>query len=82
MYITSEQHTKLTQGLFNKLIDLRENKETNIKAYEIAFQGVIEEVFPDKSWWDVTECEIFMHLMEHKDPQATVIEILKQLKED
>ena len=82
MCITSEQHTKLAQGLFNKLIDLRENKEINIKAYEIAFQDVIEEVFPDKSWWDVTKCEIFMHLMEHKDPQATVIEILKQLKED
>ena len=82
MYITSEQHTKLAQGLFNKLIDLRKSKETNIKAYEIAFQGVIEEVFPNKCWWEITRCEICLHLLEHKNPQATVIEILKQLKED
>lgn len=82
MFITSDQHTKLAQGLFDKTIELREKDETNIKAYEIAFQDVIEEVFPDECWWNVTSCEIFMHLMEHKDPTATVIAILKGLKED
>ena len=82
MYITSDQHTKLAQGLFNKMIDLRESGEKNIKAYEIAFQDVIEEVFPERCWWQITRCEICLHLLEHKDPQATVIEILKQLKED
>ena len=82
MYITSNQHTKLAQGLFDKMIELRKEGETNIKAYEVAFQDAIEEVFPEKSWWDVTECEIFMHLMEHKNPTATVIAILKGLKED
>ena len=82
MYITSEQHTKLAQGLFNTMIELNKESERNIKAYEVAFQDVIEEMFPDECWWNVTSCEIFMHLMEHKDPEATVIEILKQLKED
>ena len=77
MYITSEQHTKLAQGLFDKMIELRKGGITHIKQYEIAFQDAIEEVFPDESW-----CEIFMHLMEHQDPQATVIAILKGLKED
>ena len=82
MYITSEQHTKLAQGLFDKTIELRKRNETNIKAYEIAYQDVIEEVFPKESWWNVTRCQIFEHLMEHKDPTATVIAILKGLKED
>lgn len=82
MYITSEQHTKLSQKLFDKMIELKKTKERNIKTYEVAFQDVIEEVFPDECWWDVTSCQIFTHLMEHKDPEATVIEILKQLKED
>lgn len=82
MKITSEQHTKLAQGLFDKMIELRKAGEKNIKAYEIAFQDVIEEVFPKESWWDVTSCEIFMHLMEHKDPEKTIIAILKGLKED
>ena len=82
MEITSSQREKLTQGLFDTMIKMLDKGEKNIKAYEIAFQGVIEEVFPDECWWNVTSCEIFMHLMEHKDPEATVIAILKGLKED
>ena len=82
MEITSNQREKLTQGLFDTMIKMLDKGEKNIKAYEIAFQGVIEEVFPDECWWNVTSCEIFMHLMEHKDPEATVIAILKGLKED
>ena len=82
MKITSEQHTKLTQGLFDKMIELKKAGETHIKKYEIAFQDVIEAAFPDKLWWEVTECQIFWHLMEHKNPEKTIIAILKGLKED
>jgi hypothetical protein len=82
MYITTSQREKLAQGLFDKMIELRQKGEGHIKKYEIAFQDVIERVFPEESWWNITGCNIFMHLMEHKDPEATVIEILKQLKED
>lgn len=82
MYINSTQREQLAQKLFDKMIKMRKGGEKNIKSYEIAFQDVIEEVFPDESWWEVTDCEIFQHLMEHKDPEATVIAILKELKED
>ena len=82
MKMTSENKKNLGDKLLNKVIELREKGETNIKAYEIAFQDVIEEVFPNESWWNVTNCEIFMHLLEHKDPTATVVAILKGLKED
>ena len=82
MYINSTQREQLAQKLFDKMIKMRNGGEKNIKSYEIAFQDVIEEVFPDECWWDVTGCEIFQHLMEHKDPEATVITILKELKED
>lgn len=82
MYITSDQHTKLAQGLFDKVIELRKDGVTNIKIYEIALQNVIREVFLNECWWNVTSCNIFMHLMEHKDPTATVIAILKGLKEE
>ena len=82
MNITSTQRKQLAQKLFDKMIELRKKEVKNIKTYEIAFQDVIEEVFPDECWWDVTGCEIFQHLMEHKDPEATVIAILKELKED
>ena len=82
MYITSEQRSKLAQDLFDKMIAMKNAGEVNIKAYEVAFQDIIERVFPKECWWEITDCQIFMHLMEHKDPEATVIAILKGLKED
>ena len=82
MNITSTQREQLTQKLFDKMIEMRKGGEKNIKSYEIAFQDVIEEVFPDECWWEVTDCEIFQHLIEYKNPEATVIAILKGLKED
>lgn len=82
MNITSEQRTKLAQDLFDKMIAMKKAGEKNIKAYEVAFQDIIERVFPEECWWNITDCQIFMHLMEHKDPEATVIAILKGLKED
>jgi hypothetical protein len=82
MFITSEQHTKLAQDLFDKMIAMRKAGEKSIKAYEVAFQDIIERVFPEECWWEVTECQIFDHLMEHKDPEKTIIAILKGLKED
>ena len=82
MYINSTQRKQLAQKLFDKMIEMRKWGEKNIKSYEIAFQDVIEEVFPDECWWEVTDCEIFQHLMEFKNPEETIITILKELKED
>ena len=82
MYINSTQRERLAQKLFDKMIELKKEGEKNIKSYEIAFQDVIEEVFPDECWWEVTDCEIFQHLMEFKNPEETIITILKELKED
>jgi hypothetical protein len=82
MKITNENKRELGDKLLDKVIELRVKGESNIKAYEIGFQNVIEEVFPNECWWNVTECEIFMHLLEHKDPTATVAAILKGLKEE
>lgn len=82
MYITSDKHAELAQKLFDKMIELQQAGITHIKKYEHVFQDVIEEVFPNESWFNVTDCQIFMHLLEHKDPEKTVIAILKGLKED
>ena len=82
MNITREKYTKLANGLFDKMIELTKEGETSLKAYEVAFQDVIEEVFPEKCWWEVTECQIFWHLMEFQDPGETVQAILQGLKED
>ena len=82
MHITNKQKQKLAKNLRNKMIELYEGGEKRIKAYEVAFQDVIEEVFPGECWWEVTGCQIFMHLLEYRNPEATVFEIVKELKED
>ena len=72
---------ELGNALFEKCHEMQKNDVTDIKSYEIAFQDVIEKICPNHCWWEVTDCNIFMDLLEHKDPEKTVIEIIKQLKE-
>ena len=71
---------RLANALHEKCHELQISGITHIKQYEIAFQEVIEELFPNKLWWEVTECEIFLHLLESGDPEKVIIEILKQYK--
>ena len=73
---------KLGNALYDKYHELQTKGVTFIKNYEIAFQEVIEEMFPNKCWWEVTGCEIFLHLLEYGDPEKTIAEILNKLKED
>ena len=70
----------LAKALFAKLRQLENNYESNIKTFEIAFQDVIEKQFPGKSWWEVTDCNIFNSLFNGRDPERTVTEILKGVK--
>lgn len=76
----SKAMTDLAKALFSTLRRLENNYESNIKAYEIAFQDAIEGQFPGKSWWEVTNCNIFDSLFRGRDPELTVTEILKGVK--
>ena len=82
MYMTSARREKLVQNLMDKRIELRQNGERNIKVYEAAFQEVIENTCRGKSWQEITGCNIYKHLLEYKKPTETVIEIIRQLKEE
>ena len=72
---------ELGNELFAKCHAMQNEGIVDIKSYETVFQAVIEKMFPDNLWWEVTDCDIFTHLLEYKDPEKTVIEIIKQLKE-
>ena len=60
--------TKLSQGI------------SNIKDFEYGFQSIIEAFFPDNSWWEVTDCNIFWTLFETKDVDETIDEIIEGIK--
>lgn len=52
----------------------------NIKAFEVAFQEVLEKNFPDSAWWEVCDLDIFGHLFTERDPFVTVDAIVDNLK--
>jgi hypothetical protein len=81
MVEVNNKRLDLMSRLFDMSRELQARNTTSIKEYEIAFQDVIEEVFPEKCWWETTDCEIFMHLLEHKNPDKTIFEIINRLKE-
>lgn len=79
MVEASKTENELAKALFDKVHALQRKRENNIKVYEHELQKVIEKFFPDKSWWEVTVCNIFWSLFEKKDPEQTVIDIIKGL---
>lgn len=70
----------LEKALENALNRLAMKQEMNIKKYEAAFQDAIESQFPEKSWWEVTDCNIFWDLMENRDPSLTIRHIIDNLR--
>ena len=66
--------------LEDAIMRLQYRGATNIKEYEIAFQEAIENVFPDKSWWEITDCNIFFTLFETRSPELTLEQIIAELK--
>ena len=69
----------LRTALTDAAISLKTSGNGNIKAYEDAFQRVIEEFYPDKSWWEVTTCNIFWSLFEGRSPELTIDDIMNNL---
>lgn len=69
----------LRTALTDAAISLETSGNGNIKAYEDAFQRVLEEFYPDKSWWEVTTCNIFWSLFEGRNPKLTIDDIMNNL---
>lgn len=76
-----EKKKMLESALIENCNTMINNGITDIKSYEIAFQDVIENIYTEQPWWEVTGCDIFMHLLAFKDPWATIHEILTTVKE-
>ena len=76
-----EKKNMLENALIEKCTAMMDKGITNIKMYEMTFQDVIEEIYPEHLWWEVTECDIFLHLLGFKDPWLTIREIIATVKE-
>ena len=73
---------KLKRALELRAEVLANEGKSHIKDYEIAFQEVIENLFPKKPWYDTTSCNIFMKLMETRNITGTIECIVEGLRED
>lgn len=55
----------------------------NAKPFEIAYQDVIEKIWPDNAWWEVTHYwDIFDAMMGGLDDKAVIDEIIKHVDKE
>ena len=80
--MTEDRRGQLAVLLFDAFISLRRREIRDLNDYNIEYKKIIKIVCPEKPVDKITSCDIFGHLIEHRNPEATIIEILKQLKED
>lgn len=59
---------------------LKDKGETDIKAYEVAYQEAIENIYPENSWWEVIDLNIFWDLFENQNPRTTIDNIISSIK--
>lgn len=60
--------------------NLRQQGNHNLKAFEVVFQDVIEDFFPEHSWWEVVDFDIFSDLFANRTPRATIEGIISHVK--
>ena len=72
--------TDLRTALIDKAERLGRLGTTSLKRYEIEFQDTIENLVPDKCWWEVTDCSIFDVLFSTHDVYETIDCIIDSLK--
>jgi hypothetical protein len=68
----SRTKQRLEAALKARAYSMLDKGETHIKAFEVGFQEVIEMIFKNKPWYDVTSCNIFMTLLETQDIFKTI----------
>lgn len=70
----------LRTALIDKAERLGRSGTMDLKRYEAAFQDTIETLVPEKSWWEVTDCDIFNNLFNTHDIMGTIDCIIDSLK--
>jgi hypothetical protein len=80
--MTEDRRSQLAVLLFDSYISMQRREVKNLSEYSNEYQRIIKIVCPEKSISQVTSCDIMEHLIKHRNPEQTIIEILKQLKED
>lgn len=52
----------LKNKLNKVLTEISQRENPRLMDYEIALKNVIEDFYPDRYWWEVTQCDIHAEL--------------------
>ena len=52
----------LKSKLNKTLTEISQRKTTRLMDYEAALKNTIEEFYPERYWWEVTQCDIHAEL--------------------
>jgi hypothetical protein len=52
----------LKSELNKALTEISQRKTTRLMDYEAALKNTIEEFYPERYWWEVTQCDIHAEL--------------------
>lgn len=78
--VTDKEQLRMNLERVAKGMEIAGNN--NLKTYEMLFQDEIENFYPGKLWWEVTDCNIFMDLFNNRDPHGTIDRIIDGIKDD
>lgn len=79
---TEDTRSELEIALNRKASELKSRNVIDKKSYEIAFQDVIEGMFPGNMWWEVTNCNIFWALFSGETPESVIKMIIDGLNDE
>lgn len=80
--VDESDKAQLKKALVMRTMQEVANGNGHIKALEVAMQDEIEKFFPDKCWWQVTNCKIFDELLAGVKPREICDHIVDMLKDD
>ena len=81
-YMTENRLAQLAVELFDSYIGMQRRGVRCLNTYGNEYVRIIKKICPEKHLYEVTACNISEHLTKHKNPEETIIAVLKNIKED
>ena len=69
----------LKDKLNKALIKISKRVSTRLMDYEAALKNVIEDFYPDRYWWEVTQCDIHSELLKENGLHHIVKKIMSKI---
>lgn len=69
----------LKSELNKALMEVSKRENPRLMDYEAALKNVIEDFYPDRYWWEVTQCDIHTELFKENGLYNIVPKIMSKI---